>query len=253
MLLEERRKNIIEYLQKHGKAEVEQLSKKLDVSAMTIRRDLAYLQEKGLIVRTHGGAICNPVQNYEIPYLSKESINKEEKEKIGKAAVELILEKQSIIIDAGTTCLEIAKNLNSNKDITVITNDIKIASIVYNYPDVKLFCAGGFVQPNLGAMFGNYAEKFIESINVDYAFIGVSTIDDEFVISTPTFEKAFLKKKMMDSANKVVMLADSSKFNKRSLAKICKLEDIDILITDNKITYEMRQEIEKIIPKLIIV
>lgn len=253
MLLEERRLRIIEYIQKNGKAEVEELSEKLDVSAMTIRRDLAHLHEKGVIVRTHGGAISNPVQNHEIPYFSKESTSKYEKVRIGKAAMSLVEDKQSIMIDAGTTCLEAVKNLNSKRDVTVITNDIQIINVVYNYPNIKLFCSGGFVQPNLGAMFGNYAEKFIESLNVDYAFIGVSTIDDDFVISTPTSEKAFLKKKMMDSANKVVMLADSTKFNKRSLCKVCKLEDADILITDNRISDDMRYEIEKIIPELIVV
>ncbi|MDK2824576.1 MAG: hypothetical protein PWP71_2494 [Clostridia bacterium] len=253
MLPEERRIKIINVLKENGKVEVEELSQKLKVSPMTIRRDLAYLEEKGIVLRTHGGAVYSNILNYEIPYINKEVINKAEKERIGKKAAEFVKEGQSIILDAGTTCLEVAKNLKYTKDITVITNDIKIAIELYTNSNIKVFCTGGLVQSNVGALIGNYAEEFIQSINVDYAFIGVSSIDEEYMVSTPTVEKSFLKKKMIQSANKSVLLADHSKFNKRSLAKICSISEVDILITDSLLDEKIVKDIKELVTQLYLV
>lgn len=252
MLPEERRKHIIDALRENGKVEVDELSETLGVSPMTIRRDLSALEEKGLVVRTYGGAVYPDIMNYEVPVNSKEISSRSEKERIGKAASELIQEGQSIILDAGTTTLEIARNLKHKRNITVITNDIRIANELYSNHEITLYCIGGFVQPNVGAIIGSHAESFIESINVDYAFIGAPSIDEDYIVSTPTLDKAFLKKKIMQHANVVVLIADHTKFKKRSLNRICKLEDVDILVSDSGLEEETKKDIGRIVKKLIL-
>lgn len=253
MLPEERRIKIVNELEKEGKVEVENLAKKLNVSPMTIRRDLEYLEKNGVVLRTHGGAVYNSILNYEVPYKNKEVINKNEKERIGRKSAEFIKEGQSIILDAGTTCLEVAKNIKFMKNITVITNDIKIIFELYNNPNINLFCMGGLVQKNVGAIIGNYTEEFLKSINADYAFIGVSSIDEEYFMSTPTIEKAFLKKEMVRRSNKSVVLADHSKFNKRSLARICNISEVDILISDVSLNKKIANDLGKIVKQLYLV
>lgn len=253
MLPEERRIKIVNELEKEGKVEVENLANKLNVSPMTIRRDLEYLEKNGVVLRTHGGAVYNSILNYEVPYKNKEVINKNEKERIGRKSAEFIKEGQSIILDAGTTCLEVAKNIKFMKNITVITNDIKIIFELYNNPNINLFCTGGLVQTNVGAIIGNYTEEFLKSINVDYAFIGVSSIDEEYFMSTPTIEKAFLKKEMIRRSNKSVVLADHSKFNKRSLARICNISEVDILISDVSLNKKIANDLGKIVQQLYLV
>lgn len=244
-MAEERRKKIMEILRQKSKAEVNVLSKELNVSEMTIRRDLIYLEEYGMVFRTHGGAIIPDILINEIPYKEKQLSNRDAKNRIAKKAFEYISDGKSVFLDAGTTCLALAQQLLFMKDITVITNDLKIALELYKNPNIKLICLGGRVQSDTGAMIGSYTEKFIESINIDIAFIGTSSIDKEFTMSTPTTEKAFFKKKVLQSSNKNIVLTDHSKFEKKSFNKICNLKNVDKLITDNGIQPYIVKELKK--------
>ncbi|MCI1945380.1 DeoR/GlpR family DNA-binding transcription regulator [Clostridium luticellarii] len=232
MLPEERRIKIVDILKKNGRAEVQILADKMKVSKMTIRRDLEFLEKKRLLMRTHGGAVFKDIISYEVPYMDKEVANKSEKERIGRKAAEFVKEGQSLILDAGTTCLEVARCMKNMKDITVITNDIKIVGELFKYTNIRLFCTGGLVQGNVGALIGKHAEYFLQSFNVDYAFVGVTSVNEEYAVSTPTAEKAYLKRLMIDSANKSVFLADHSKFNKTSFSKVCSMDEVDVLISD---------------------
>lgn len=253
MFPEERRIKIVNVLKQDGKVEVDNLASNLEVSEMTIRRDLEFLEDKGLLLRTHGGAIYRNIISYETPYMDKEIVNKSEKERIGKKAAELVKDGQSFILDAGTTCLEVARNIKNLKDITVITSDIKIVVELFKIPNIRLICTGGIVQRNVGALMGKHAEELIKSINVDYAFIGVSSVNDKYSISTPTIEKAYLKKLMIDNCNKSVFLADHTKFNKTSFAKVCDMKEVDILISDSKLDVKIKKDLDEIVEKIYLV
>src|SRR5699024_10759780 len=230
-MVEERRQKIMELLKKDGKVLVEKLSKQFTVSTMTIRRDLQYLEDAGLAYRTYGGAIIPNLLKSEKPYKEKKIHNLEEKNKIGCKAVSFISEGDAILLDAGTTCLAVAQNIKQMKNITVITNDLRIALEIYKNPDIELIITGGTVQPDTGAMIGSKTDEFISSINVDIAFLGIASIDYNLNLWTPTAEKALLKKRFMQHSNTSVLLADHSKFGERSLHKICNLDSFDIVIS----------------------
>ena len=244
MLTYERRRFVLELLKKEGKVEVNKLAQQLNVSPMTIRRDLDALSEQGLAFRTRGGAI-SPNINYELPLEEKMVSRVEVKSRIGERAAALIEENESILLDAGTTCLALARRVQS-MHLTVITSDVRIAFELYRSPTIKLIVLGGIVQANVGAITGSYTEEMIESLTVDKAFIGTSAVDNGLFLSTPTLEKASLKRKFIKNANSAILLADSSKFGRSSLFKICHLEQLDLVITDDRLDDFFIQEMEAV-------
>jgi len=244
VLTYERRRFVLELLKKEGKVEVNKLAQQLNVSPMTIRRDLDALSEQGLAFRTRGGAI-SPNINYELSLEEKMVSNAEVKSRIGERAAALIEENESILLDAGTTCLALARYIQ-NMRLTVITSDVRIAFELYRSPTIKLIILGGIVQTNVGAVTGSFAEEMIESLTVDKAFIGTSAVDNGLFLSTPTLEKASLKRKFIKNANSAILLADSSKFGRSSLFKICHLEQLDLVITDDRLDDFFIQEMEAV-------
>jgi len=244
VLTYERRRFVLELLKKEGKVEVNKLAQQLNVSPMTIRRDLDALSEQGLAFRTRGGAI-SPNINYELPLEEKMVSRAEVKSRIGERAAALIEENESILLDAGTTCLALARRVQS-MHLTVITSDVRIAFELYRSPTIKLIVLGGIVQANVGAITGSFAEEMIESLTVDKAFIGTSAVDNGLFLSTPTLEKASLKRKFIKNANSAILLADSSKFGRSSLFKICHLEQFDLVITDDHLEEFFVQEMDSV-------
>lgn len=228
----ERREFILEFIEKNNSCTVEELSEKLNVSPITIRRDLQYLDDIGKITRTFGGAVLKTNLIDEIPYAEKTTVNKEVKENIAKFAASLIKEGNIIILDAGTTNMEIAKNIKDFKSLTVVSTDINIAAYLCNNSNLKIICTGGIVQNSTGACIGMKTSEFLKNINADIVFIGTSSADVDKGITTPTIDKAEIKKQMLISSNKKILILDSTKFRKVSFAKVCDLKDLDMIITD---------------------
>lgn len=245
MLQAERRAYIIEYMKKEGKVVIEDLAKDIDVSPMTIRRDLDYLEQKDKIIRTHGGAVPVESLHEEISYKHKKEIQIEEKRKIAEYASGLIKEGQTIILDAGTTTMEIAKEITYFKNINVITTDLLTAAYLSKSKDIKVYCTGGIVQNEIGACIGTKAEEFLSDIYADIAFIGASTIDLYRGITSPTMEKAIIKKKMIKASDKTILVADSTKFGKKGFSKVCALKELDLIVTDNGLDQNLTREIKK--------
>lgn len=231
----ERRKLIIEELSKNEKIDIDQLATNLNVSSMTIRRDLNALEFNKKIIRTHGGAVLQNALVHESSFVDKEGKFMLEKREIAKEAVNLIQDGSTILMDSGTTTLEIAKLLKGRQGFTVITNDIKIAVALMD-SEVKVIIAGGELQNNIGALFGPLTENMLKEIHVDLCFLGAHAAHPEVGITAPTHEKAAIKKLMIDAAEKTWLVADSSKFNKKSLATVCDLSGIDGVITDHHIS-----------------
>lgn len=237
MLPAERENFIFEELNKNGVVKVEELAERLNVTPMTIRRDLDKLEKLGIAFRSHGGAVLrNPLQK-EQTYDSKKLANLEAKRKIAGSAFDMVKEGDTILLDAGTTTFELAILLKQRKDLTVITNDIKIGLELYQSKN-RLFIAGGQIQNETASVIGPTADMFISNIRVDIAFIGTSSISKDWILFTPTFEKATLKRRMIECAKRAVLLGDKSKFGRDSFSKICSLQEIDIWITDKKFTDE---------------
>lgn len=244
MMPKERRNQILKQLHANGKIDIEDLVNQLNVSAMTIRRDLTYLEENEKIIRTHGGAILNKPLVVESSFRTKEGKFNNQKKQIANKAVEFIQDHSTILLDSGTTTLEIAKLLKDKKTITVVTNDIKIAAELID-TDVKVIVTGGELQNNVGTLFGPLTEQILKNIHVDLFFLGAHAIDFKAGVTAPTFEKASIKKLMIEASEKTWLVADSSKFDQKSLTKVCDLTQLYGVITDRNITTETEEKLNE--------
>lgn len=233
----ERREQILQQLNENGKIEIEDLVNELNVSAMTIRRDLAFLEETDQIIRTHGGAILNKPLVVESSFRTKEGKFNDRKRAIAERAVQFIQDHSTILLDSGTTTLEIAKLLKEKTTITVVTNDIKIAAELLD-TDVKVIVTGGELQNTVGTLFGPLTEQMLRGIHVDLFFLGAHAIHSTAGVTAPTYEKAAIKKLMIEASEKTWLVADSSKFDQKSLTKVCDLNQIHGLITDQHLSDE---------------
>lgn len=234
MLAAERAKYIHKRVQRDDAVSVEELAQELDVSPITIRRDLERLEQEGRLRRTHGGAVRRDFLNTEEFYDSKLIRNHAAKELIARSCVQRIPQGASIILDAGTTTFEVARLLRSRTDLTVVTYDLAIAGELYR-AGIRTFVTGGEVQNSTGSMYGAGAEHFVSEISVDIAVLGVASISIDGRLFTPTAEKASLKRTVVRSARKTILLADASKFSRSSFWKICELHEFHTLITDHQI------------------
>ena len=231
MNVHERRKHIESYIEENGKADIEELTGKLHVSTMTIRRDLTYLEKEGSVIRTHGGAVSPHFQKGERPYVQKEQQYLFEKQLIAEEALERVKPFSTIMLDSGTTTLELAKRLSIVKGLTVVTNDIFIATELL-YADIHVIVAGGELQREVGAMYGSHAQDLIRSLNVDQFFLGGHAVDLDQGVTAPTLEKARVKQLMIEAAQETWLVADSSKFHQTTFAHVCHLETLQGIISD---------------------
>jgi DeoR family transcriptional regulator, aga operon transcriptional repressor len=222
MLIEERRQHILSLIQKNGRVLVDELSSSLDLSKITIRKDLDYLESKDLLVRTHGGAL---------------PLHQEEKSRIAKAAAAMVSEGQCIILDSGTTTTGIARELASFQHLTIITNALNIATDLAQ-SNSEIIQIGGTLRKNSLSAVGPLAEDLLKEMHADIVFLGVDGFDIQIGLTTPNVLEARVNRAMVKAAEKVVAVCDSSKFNRRSLALIVPTSAIDHLITDRNLPPE---------------
>jgi DeoR family transcriptional regulator of aga operon len=242
----DRRMKIMQKLSANDQVFVNELSKEFGVSEVTIRNDLEQLESKKLLIRARGGAMSTTqVVSFDMHLGEKHKLHLSEKVKIGKAAAKLIKESDTLIMDSGTTTLEIARNIDpSFNNVTVITNALNIANQLVSTPNVNLIIPGGVLRKNSLSLIGPLAEKSFRNFFVDKVFLGVDGFDTLNGISTPNIEEASLNQIMIDVAREVIVVADSSKFLRKSLAFICKLDRIDTVITDSGILEEDKKRLE---------
>jgi len=194
-----------------------------------------------------------PVVSQDLQLGEKHKLNMPEKTKIGKAAAKLIKDSDTVIIDSGTTTLEIVKNLSATlNNVTIITNALNIANQLVSNPIINLIIPGGVLRKNSLSLIGPLAEKSFKNFFVDKVFLGVDGFDPMHGISTPNIEEASLNQIMIDVAREVIVVTDSSKLLRKSLAFICKLDRIDIVITDSKISADDKKRLEDSGVKVII-
>lgn len=238
MLIGERRQHILSLIDKHGRVLVDELSTELDLSQITIRKDLDYLESKDLLVRTHGGALPRNTGALSDPTIQeKEELHHAEKVKIAKAAAAMVSEGQCVILDSGTTTTEIARALLSFRHLTVITNALNIAAALAR-SDFEIIMIGGMLRKNSLSVVGPLAEDVLKEMHADILFIGVDGIDAKIGLTTPNVLEARVNRAMVEAAEKVVAVCDSSKFNRRSLSLIVGVSAIHHVITDSNLPPE---------------
>jgi DeoR family transcriptional regulator of aga operon len=246
LMAEERHRAILTLLDKHGRVTIDDLIREFDVSAVTGRTDLDWLARMGALVRCHGGAVKLEGLPADYPVAFKKTLHQVEKKSIGLAAAKFVKPNQVIILDSGTTTLEVARQIKIQhiRPLTVITNALNVAIELSNAPEVSLVVLGGILRQASLAMVGPQSGETLMHLNADQLFLGVDGLDLEIGLTTPGILEAQLAALMMRVSKTVTVVADSSKFGRRSLSVIAKLDSIHRLITDSaadpKITDEIR-------------
>ncbi len=249
----ERRKSILNLLDENGQVFVHELSEQFKVSEVTIRNDLELFESKKLLIRGRGGAMKYDNSVSTDYHLSeKDKIHYAEKIKIGKKAATLVNDGETIIIDSGTTTMEVARHLDVKNSINVITNAFNIANQLINAQNINIIVPGGTLRKNSHSLVGPLAEKNLRNFYVDKVFLGVDGFDISQGAFTPNIEEASLNQIMIEIAKDVILVADSSKFNRRSLAFICPVDKIDIVVTDENIDKEDQKRLQDLGIKVII-
>jgi|Deesub1362B_J571_1020462.scaffolds.fasta_scaffold01739_2 DeoR/GlpR family transcriptional regulator of sugar metabolism len=251
MLPEERRMKILEILHTQGAVKTSELSKLFSVSPFTIRNDLDILAKRGLLKRTHGGAVVNHEVVFERTHFEKASLHVKEKEKIAKKAVSLIQEHSAIFLSTGTTTLQIAKHLKGKRNLTVLTNSLVVGFELAANPNINLIIIGGTLRPYSYALVGPAAEQFLQGVYADQFFLGVTGITLQHGLTTPSLAEASVLQQMIKAASETIVVADHSKFGKVAHAKIADIDQVDLIIVDAgikpAILEELREHVEVIV------
>jgi DeoR family transcriptional regulator, aga operon transcriptional repressor len=232
LLNEERRRAILEVLNREGRVLVLDLAKRFETSQVTIRKDLEDLHAHGLIHRTHGGALPAREGALEDPTLrEKEKLHRKEKLRIAEAAARLVQEGQVVILDSGTTTTAIARALRHFQNLTIVTNAVNIAAELSGTP-VDVILTGGTLRKNSFSLVGPIAEETLHRLNADLLFLGVDGFDVHYGLSTPNLLEAKVNRVMVEVAKRTVAACDSSKFGRRSLSLIVPPEALHQVISD---------------------
>ncbi len=245
LFAEERQQAILEGLRHQGKVTVEELRRQFKVSPPTIRTDLTRLEEQGLLRRTHGGAIAIGNTLYEPPFAERAVLHLDEKRAIALAAISFVHEDETILLDAGTTCHEIALLLREFNRLTVITNSLAIAQTLTENDGIEVVLIGGTLQPRRRATLGPLAAHFLDPIHCDRAFIGMSGVHPTAGFSVIDFDAADIKGKMITKSRQSIAVADSSKIGQIAFACVAPLDAVSLLITDSGILTEDRLALEE--------
>lgn len=256
MLAQQRRNLILKQLRQTGGARVSELTALLGVSDMTIRRDLERLESDGSLQKVHGGAVLGGGHvTYEPSFAAKRTVELSAKRAIAARAAEMVEPGTAIAVSAGTTTWQMALHVAMIPDLTIVTNSIPFAETIAELSDPvhqTVILTGGVRTPS-AALVGPVADLSIRSVNVDHLFIGTYGFDAVRGLTSPNLVEADTNRALMSQARHVVVLADSTKWQHVGLATWGRLEDADLLISDNGLTLDARATLENAVPELILV
>jgi DeoR family transcriptional regulator of aga operon len=243
LLTERRRRSVLDLVDQDGQVTVADLVRRFSISAATVRNDLDALAAIGAAVRSHGGAVRRLEATQDYPLRTKETLHRDEKIRIGRAAAELVQPGETIILDSGTTTAEVARHLKRMRiqSLTVITNALNIAVELADTPGITLIMIGGLLRPVSCSFVGPQAEAMMNEFHADRLFLAVDGFDLENGPSTPDVLEAQLNNVMIRSAKEVNVVTDFSKLGRRSVSKIGPFHRIRRLITDNRATQEFTE------------
>jgi DeoR family transcriptional regulator of aga operon len=240
----ERHQFILNKIQLENNLDVQSLCKELNVSSVTIRKDLKLLEDKNLLYRTHGGATLKNPYTADKPVNEKEHLQAAEKMKIGLLAASLIEIDDSIIIASGTSVLALARCIVPKGNLTVITSALNVALELVLKNNVEVIQLGGVLRKSSSSVTGPYSQNVLSEVFCSKLFLGVDGVDLEFGLTTTNASEALLNRQMIDASQKIIVLADSTKFGKRGFGRICGVDQIDHIITDQGITQQTIKALE---------
>lgn len=241
MLLDQRRQNVLQIIEKEGFVALKQLADLVAASESTVRRDLEYLEEIGQIRRTRGGAsyVGESVTTLDERYTK----NLLQKQEVGRAAADLIQSGEAVMLDGGTTTLELARNLEG-KSLQVVTNSLPIVGLLANQPSIELVMLGGYVYPKSGVALGPLTMKALSEIHVRRLFISVGGITERGLFNSNTL-LVDTERAMLAAAEEIIVVTDSSKFGHSALAHLCPLNRVQRVVVDSGITDEWRHQLDR--------
>lgn len=242
MIVEERRQRVLDVLAERGFVALADLAQLTQASESTIRRDLDFFAEKGLLKRTHGGAVFVSDKDSLPPFEDRSQLKLDEKRAIAKVAASRIQDGDSVLLDGGTTTLEVARLLVGRK-VQIVTNSLPIAQLFASNHESDLVVLGGYVFPRTGVALGPLTVRMLEEIHVHQTILSVGGITAKGLFNSNLL-LVETERAMMHSADEVVVVADHTKLGRQALAFLCKLSDVDTLIVDRGLSGEQRRLVE---------
>ncbi len=242
----ERQEHIARIVEEHGRARVTDLAAQFGVSGVTIRKDLVVLEAEHRLVRTHGGALAVDRSRPELSWEIRERLQTDQKLWIGAAAAGLVHDGESIVMDASTTALSVARHLKARvgwSQLTVVTNGLRIASELAGHPGITVLMLGGRVRWEALSLVGQLGDGLFSRINVQKAFLGAAGFTVESGLSDATDEEAQIKRSMVAAAREVIAIVDSTKWERTAFATFCPTDKIDVVLTDDAAPAAMVQEL----------
>lgn len=252
MTKEERHELIMDELIRHGSVQVSDLVEMLDVSAVTVRKDLTDLEKSDKLYRNHGKAVLIN------PYINNRSVNEkeklatDEKHAIGREGARLITRDDSVVIASGTTVHALARNIQPIHKLTVVSASLVVSNILSQQENIDIIQLGGMLRHSSLSVVGEYAADILKDCSFSKLYLGVDGIDFEYGITTTDMREAALNQKMIAAAQKTIVLADSSKFGRRGFARIADIDAVDIIITDAGVSPKIVKHVEDLGIELII-
>ncbi len=253
LMAEERRLAILQIVRSEGRARVNDLVTRFSTSAVTIRNDLNELHTRGLVQRSHGGAVIQNTVFRESPVQERLKSQSREKQRIGEMAASLIKEGETVILDSGTTTLEIARHLKNVPNLQVITNGLNIAVELLGARNTQTIMVGGTVRNDSASIVGRTTEDMLEHFSADKLFLSGAGCDPDFGVSGTNLEETNTNRAMLRAAREIIVVADASKFTRRSMSLIASFTEVDLVITDSSMEPELQERIRSFGCKLVLV
>ena len=244
MYAQERHQAIVDRARADGRVDVTALAADLDVTPETVRRDLTQLERRGLLRRVHGGAIPIERLGFEQGVDTRQALLSAEKEAIARAALAEIPDGGAILLDAGTTTYRLAELLPADRELSVVTHSLPIATLLAGRPHLTLHLVGGQIRGRTLAAVGSWAERSYADVRADVAFLGTNGLTVEDGLTTPDLSEAVVKRAVVAAGKRVVVLADHTKIGRTDLGIVAPLDAVDTVVTDPGLDAALREELE---------
>ena len=241
----ERRQAILRILEEEGRVSVADLSRRFALSEVTIRKDLAWLEAQGLLIRTHGGALPADRNPAELAFEVRERLNREEKLRIGQAAAALVQDGDSIALDASTTAMYLARFLRDRRELTVVTNGIRVAMEFAGRSGITVLMPGGTLRWEAFSLVGAWGEDILRRIHIQKAFVGAKGLTLEEGLTDVNPEEVRLKSAIVEAAKEVIAIVDHTKWGRVAFATFCPLDRVRLVITDNQAPPDMVEAVRE--------
>lgn len=235
----ERRQEILRLLEHNGRVSIAELSRRFEVSEVTVRKDLAWLEAQGLLIRTHGGAIPVDRNPAEMAFEVRERLHREEKLRIAQAAASLVQDGDSIALDASTTAMYLARALRNRRELTVVTNGIRVAMEFAGRPGITVLMPGGIVRWEAFSLVGTWGETILQKVHIQRAFVGAKGLTLTEGLTDVNNDEVRLKRAIVNAAKEVIAIVDHTKWGRVAFATFCPLERVRLVISDVKAPPEL--------------